>query len=112
MFRCFFQWIADYEKQPLPTECGGVDYAAIYRWLAHLCQGEAPPDLDSASSLRVRRLFSRLAKTVAGDGPELVGETDYLREFRGPHTKYQVRLRYIYTFSSKKCIVKISQKLK
>ena len=36
----------------------------------------------------MRRLFSRLAKTVAGEGLEK--ETEYLKEFRGPHTKYQV----------------------
>ena len=83
------EWIAEYEEHPPPDQCGGVDYKAIYRWLACLCQGEAPPDLNSASSLRVRRLFSRLAKTVAGEGLEK--ETDYLKEFRGPHTKYQVR---------------------
>ena len=81
-------WVAEYEEQPAPDQCGGVDYAAIYRWLGCLCQGEAPPDLNSASSLRVRRLFSRLAKTVAGEGLEK--ETEYLKEFRGPHTKYQV----------------------
>lgn len=80
-------WVAEYEEQPAPDQCGGVDYAAIYRWLGCLCQGEAPPDLNSASSLRVRRLFSRLAKTVAGEGLEK--ETEYLKEFRGPHTKYQ-----------------------
>jgi len=81
------EMVAEYEKHPSPDQCGGVDFAAIYRWLGCLCEGEAPPDLNSASSLRVRRLFSRLAKTVSGEGLEK--ETDYLKEFRGPHTKYQ-----------------------
>ena len=31
-------WIADLEEHPDPADCGGVDYAAIYRYLAALCQ--------------------------------------------------------------------------
>ena len=31
-------WIAELEEHPDPGECGGVDYAAIYRYLAALCQ--------------------------------------------------------------------------
>ena len=31
-------WIAELEEHPDPGDCGGVDYAAIYRYLAALCQ--------------------------------------------------------------------------
>ena len=31
-------WIAELEEHPDPADCGGVDYAAIYRYLAALCQ--------------------------------------------------------------------------
>ena len=37
------RWIAEFEKHPEPGSCGGVDYAAIYRYIRergvflHLC---------------------------------------------------------------------------
>lgn len=81
------RWVAEMEPQPDPEECGGVDYAAIYRWLALLCEGEAPPDLDRASSLRVSRLLPMLVTIL--EGMDLSRETEYLSNYRGPFTKYR-----------------------
>ena len=63
-----------------------MDYAAIYRYLARLCEGEAPPDLDPVSSVRVRRLLGALVRALTQLGLE--PETAYLESFRGPHSNY------------------------
>ena len=42
-------YISENEKHPSPEECGGVDYAAIYRALADLMQGDVPQKLNPAS---------------------------------------------------------------
>lgn len=80
-------WIADMEPQPDPAECGGVDYAAIYRYFALLCEGEAPPDLNRATSLRVSRLLPMLSQILGQ--MDLEKETHYLENYRGPFTKYR-----------------------
>jgi len=80
-------WIADLEPQPDPAECGGVDYAAIYRYFALLCEGEAPPDLNRATSLRVSRLLPMLSQILGQ--MDLEKETHYLESYRGPFTKYR-----------------------
>jgi len=79
-------WIADMEPHPDPTECGGVDYASIYRYFALLCEGEAPPDLNRATSLRVSRLLPMLVQILGQ--MDLGKETQYLENYRGPFTKY------------------------
>ena len=79
-------WIAELEEHPDPSECGGVDYAAIYRYLAALCQGEAPPDLDGATSARASRILPSLITAIQGIGEK---ETAYLDNYRGRHTKYR-----------------------
>lgn len=81
------RWIAELEDHPDPAECGGVDYAAIYRWLALLCEGEAPPDLDPVTSLRVSRLLPMLVTIL--EGTDLTRETEYLTSYRGPFTKFR-----------------------
>ena len=68
-------------------ECGGGDYAAIYQYLASLCQGEAPPDLNMETSNRVRRLVPTLVRVLQQHN--LDKETDYLENYRGPQTKYR-----------------------
>jgi len=79
-------WIAELEPQPDPAQCGGVDYAALYRYLALLCRGEAPPDLPAASSRRLARLLASLNTTVSHAATER--ETEFLESYRGPFTKY------------------------
>jgi len=81
------QWISEYETHPSVEECGGVDYAAIYHYLACLCQGEAPPDLNLETSNRVRRLLPTLVRVLQQH--DLDKETDYLENYRGPQTKYR-----------------------
>merc|ERR1719330_20257 len=34
--------VAEYEKHPSPDQCGGVDFAAIYRWLAEYEKHPSP----------------------------------------------------------------------
>jgi len=80
-------WIAELEPHPDPSECGGVDYAAIYRYFALLCQGEAPPDLNRASTARVSRLLPMLSQVLGQ--LDLEKETHYLENYRGPFTKYR-----------------------
>ena len=58
------QWISEHETHPPVEECGGVDYAAIYQYLACLCQGEAPPDINLQSSRRVRGLLDSLTTVL------------------------------------------------
>jgi len=80
-------WIADMEPHPDPSECGGVDYAAIYKYFALLCEGEAPPDLNRATSLRVSRLMPLLVQIIGK--MDLQKETHFLENYRGPFTKYR-----------------------
>merc|ERR1719430_324927 len=89
-------WIAELEELPDPSECGGVDYAAIYRYLAALCQGEAPPDLDGATSARASRILPSLITAIQGLGEK---EEAYLDNYRGRHTKY--RYEDSFNFNSK-----------
>ena len=42
-------YISSFEKHPTPEECNGVDYAAIYKALADLMQGEVPAQLNPAT---------------------------------------------------------------
>jgi len=100
------QWIGDYEKHPEPEKCGGVDYANIYRYLSCLCQGEAPPDMNPESSIRVRKLFSTLCKTLNQLGLEK--ETKYLESFRGPHSVYPNNRNWDQTNSSAANMIKLS----
>jgi len=100
------QWIGDYEKHPDPEKCGGVDYASIYRYLSCLCQGEAPPDLNPESSIRVRKLFSTLCKTLNQLGLEK--ETKYLESFRGPHSVYPNNRNWDQTSDSAANMIKLS----
>lgn len=92
-------WIAEFETHPDPSECGGVDYASIYRYLALLCEGEAPPDLDRATSLRVSRLLPMLSNVI--DGLSIEKETKYLENYRGPFSKYKWEDGFDY--NSKEC---------
>ena len=48
------EYIAKYEQHPDPTECGGVDFAAIYSSLGHLMQGGVPPDLNPQTALMMQ----------------------------------------------------------
>lgn len=89
-------WIAEMEEHPDPVDCGGVDYAAIYRYLAALCQGEAPPDLDPATSARASRILPSLTAAIQGLGEK---EEAYLDNYRGRHTKY--RYEDSFNFNSK-----------
>jgi hypothetical protein len=46
-------YISSYEKHPTPDECNGVDYAAIYKALADLMQGEVPAQLNPATRFSI-----------------------------------------------------------
>jgi len=80
-------WLAEGEAHPDPKDCQGVDYAAIYRWLAVLCAGEAPPDLSTATSERVSLLLPMLRAIMAR--LDLSHQEEFLRDYRGPFTKYR-----------------------
>lgn len=55
------------------AECGGVDYPAIYHYLSCLCQGEAPPDLNTESSHRIRQLLTTVIKVLQQQSLDKVG---------------------------------------
>ena len=76
--------IADLEPHPDPESCGGVDYAAIYRYLAALCEGEAPADLDVKSAERVSRLMPQLVSILKE--MRLEKETGHLEGYKGLHS--------------------------
>ena len=67
------QWISERDPQPPPAECGGVDYPAIYSYLGCLCQGEAPPDLNTESSHRIRELLTTVIQVLQQHSREKVG---------------------------------------
>lgn len=79
--------IAEFEKHPEPEDCGGIDYASIYRYFGHLCEGEVPPDLNPESAARVTRLLSDLSALVQKESLEK--ETKYLENYRGPFTRFR-----------------------
>lgn len=80
-------WIADMESHPPPEDCNGVDYRAIYKYLALLCQGEVPPDLNPESSRRVSLLLPALDFIL--ERLDLTKATQYLEYYRGPFSKYR-----------------------
>jgi len=100
-------WIADMEPHPDPTECSGVDYAAIYRYFALLCQGEAPPDLNRATSLRVSRLLPMLVQILGQ--MDLQKETHYLESYRGPFTKYRWEEGFDHNSKESKNIIELGR---
>ena len=105
------------------SECGGVDYPAIYNYLGCLCQGEAPPDLNTESSHRIRQLLTTVIKVLQQHSLEKVGpanhqeenynccfqETDFLENYRGPQTKYRCEDGYDGNSDAVKNIMSLSQ---
>jgi len=94
------RWIADFEDHPDPSECGGIDYAAIYRYLATLCEGEAPPDLNKETSKRVSKLLPMMNQILKQ--MNLEKETNFLENYRGVHSKY--RWDPSFDYKSKECV--------
>jgi len=80
-------WLAEFEPHPDPEECGGIDYAALYRYFAHLSEGEVPPDLDPVSAARVTKLMADMSYML--DRTLQERETEYLENYRGAHTRYR-----------------------
>jgi hypothetical protein len=72
------EWISEYEAHPDPKDCDGVDYAAIYKALAMLMQGEIPPQMNVASSRRVLQLFAMLQTKVRESAENVKSEKDYM----------------------------------
>ena len=70
-----FQMIAKFEKHPTMANEDSVDYPAIYEAIAMLMQGEAPKDLNSATSLKMVALMKRLFMEISD--PAMAG---WLRE--------------------------------
>lgn len=77
-------WIADNEKHPDPKDCGDVDYAEIYRYLACLCEGEAPPDVNQATATRISQLMPNLSSICKK--MDFKKEIKFLENYRGLHT--------------------------
>jgi len=77
-------WIANNELHPSPEDCGGVNYSAIYKYLACLCQGEAPPDLDPPTAAKVLTLLPIMAGVVKK--MDLEKEKRWLENYRGIHS--------------------------
>ena len=72
------EWISEYEAHPHPNDCDGVDYAAIYKGLAMLMQGEIPPAMNVASSRRILQLFAMLQTKVRETAESVKSEKDYM----------------------------------
>ena len=72
------EWISEYEQHPDPKDCEGIDYAAIYKSLAMLMQGEVPPQLNVASSKRMLQLFAMLQTKVRENAENVKTEVDYM----------------------------------
>lgn len=77
-------WIADHEKHPDPATSGNVDYAEIYRYLACICEGEAPPELNMETAQRVSQLLPNMAAIVKR--MDFSKESQFLENYRGQHT--------------------------
>ena len=72
------EWISEYEAHPDPKDCDGVDYAAIYKALAMLMEGDIPPQMNVASSRRVLQLFGMLQTKVRETAESVKSEKDYM----------------------------------
>ena len=72
------EWISEYEAHPDPKDCDGIDYAAIYKSLAMLMQGEVPPQLNVASSRRLLQLFAMLQTKVRENAENVKSEIGYM----------------------------------
>jgi len=79
-------WIAEFEDHPDPDTCGGIDYAAIYRYFACISEGEVPPTLNPVTSARVTRLLSDISYLAIGNLNS--NETDYLENYKGRLSRY------------------------
>ena len=72
------EWISKYEAHPDPEDCDGVDYAAIYKALAMLMQGDIPPKMNIPTSRRILQLFSMLQRKVRETSEDVKTEKDYM----------------------------------
>jgi len=99
------RWIAEFEEHPDPAKCGGIDYAAIYRYFSLLAEGEIPPDLDPASALRVTRLLSDISTLTAGSMTQ--NEADFMQAYSGPFTRYNTSSDYNEKSNSTKLLAEL-----
>ena len=60
-----FEWIAEFETHPEPSQCCGVDYASIYQYLAALMEGQVPHQLDPPSASKLLQMFQQVTKSVS-----------------------------------------------
>ena len=73
-----FEWIAEFETHPEPSQCCGVDYASIYQYLAALMEGQVPRQLDPPSASKLLQMFQQVTKTIsqsAAKSRELLAKT-------------------------------------
>merc|ERR550519_835679 len=84
-------WIANNELHPNPEDCGGVDYAAIYKYLACLCQGKAPPDLNPPTASKVMSLLPMVAGVVKKDLKKEKAWLENYRRFTAPGATRGIR---------------------
>lgn len=73
-----FEWIAEFETHPEPSQCCGVDYASIYQYLAALMEGQVPRQLDPPSASKLLQMFQQVTKTIsqsAAKSHELLAKT-------------------------------------
>lgn len=76
--------ISRHEPHPSVTPDQPVDYAAIYEVLASLCSGDAPRQLDKASSAKLIVLTKQLLDYVQNNKEELKTEEEAIAAFRWP----------------------------
>ena len=56
--------IGIYENDPDATECGGVDYKSIYKYIASLSRGHVPKQLDAPSAAKLAQLYDQMMDFV------------------------------------------------
>ena len=76
--------ISRHEPHPSVTKDQPVDYAAIYEVLASFCSGDAPRELDKASSAKLIVLMRQLLDYVKKHRNELLMEDEAIAAFRWP----------------------------
>jgi len=69
------------EKHPDPEDCGGVDYAEIYKYIYDITNGELPKQLSEASGRKVIEIMDELRTTVLRHSPELREEKLLLERY-------------------------------
>lgn len=77
------EYIAKFENHPDPQDCDGIDYSAIYSYIATLLKGHIPKQLNPASASKLCCMFSELTNIICQSAS--VSQKRFLENAKRPY---------------------------